>query len=78
MSPAGLASWKTGLQQLAARPGTVCKLSGLGMFNPDWQLESLRPVVETVLEVFSPQRVMLGSNFPVDKLYRSYADYWDA
>ena len=48
------------------------------MFNPDWSVDDLKPIVHTVIDVFSPARVMFGSNFPVDKLYRSYADYWDA
>ena len=48
------------------------------MFNPEWQVEDLRPIVHTTIEVFSPQRVMFGSNFPVDKLYRSYGEYWAA
>lgn len=77
-SPAGLRSWREGLERLAALPGTVCKVSGLGMFKPDWTLEDLKPIVHTVIEVFSPQRVMFGSNFPVDKLYRSYDEYWRA
>ena len=74
----GLASWRQGLEALAELPSTVCKVSGLGMFNPDWTLDDLRPIVNAVIEVFSPERVMFGSNFPVDKLYRSYDAYWRA
>ena len=77
-SPEGLARWRDGLIAFAERPNTVCKISGLGMFNPDWSVDDLKPIVHTVIDVFSPARVMFGSNFPVDKLYRSYADYWDA
>ena len=43
------------------------------MFDPAWTQASLTPVVETIIETFGPARVMWGSNFPVDKLYRSYA-----
>jgi predicted TIM-barrel fold metal-dependent hydrolase len=42
------------------------------MFDHAWTEESLKPFVMTVLEAFGPDRVMWGSNFPVDKLYRSY------
>lgn len=77
-SAAGLTSWKNGLEALAELNNTACKISGLGMFNPDWTVAELEPVVHTVIEVFSPQRVMFGSNFPVDKLYHSYDDYWHA
>jgi len=77
-SAEGLASWRAGLEQLAALPHTVCKLSGLGMFNPQWTQESLKPIFDGVLETFGPARVMLGSNFPVDKLYHDYAAIWEA
>jgi predicted TIM-barrel fold metal-dependent hydrolase len=72
--PDGLAEWRDGLKALAGVPGLTCKLSGLGMFDPQWTLESLRPVAAAVLEIFGPDRVMWGSNFPVDKLYRGYAE----
>ncbi len=75
-SVSGLDHWQRGLRQLAARPNTVVKLSGLGMFNRSWDLATLAPVVLRTIDVFGPERVMVGSNFPVDKLYHSYADWW--
>jgi predicted TIM-barrel fold metal-dependent hydrolase len=48
------------------------------MFDPDWTTDSLKPVVETVLETFGAERVMWGSNFPVDKLYRGYEQLFRA
>lgn len=77
-SPQGLARWRAGLERLAQRPRTVCKLSGFGMFDHDWTTDRLRPLVETNLEVFGPQRCMFGSNFPVDKLHASYARLFGA
>ena len=71
-SPAALRVWRAGLQAFAKLPNSVCKLSGLGMFDPDWTPDSLTPIVETVLDCFGPERVMWGSNFPVDRLYRDY------
>jgi predicted TIM-barrel fold metal-dependent hydrolase len=53
-------------------------VSGLGMFNPNWTVAALEPLVLDVIDIFSPERVMFGSNFPVDKLYRSYGQYWQA
>lgn len=72
-SPAGLAEWRRRLKRLAALPQVHCKLSGLGMFEHDWTEESLAPIVETVLELFGAERVMWGSNFPVDSLTSDYA-----
>lgn len=75
---AGLAKWREGLTRFAALPHTVCKLSGLGMFNPGWTVEALKPIFNAVLELFGPKRVLCGSNFPVDKLYRDYGSVWQA
>jgi predicted TIM-barrel fold metal-dependent hydrolase len=71
-SAAGLADWRAGLAALAALPNAVAKLSGLGMTDPDWTTKSLSPIIAAVLEAFGPHRTMWGSNFPVDRLYRSY------
>ena len=77
-SAAGLDAWRRGLAALAELPGVVCKVSGLGMFNPQWTVAELRPLILDVIEIFGPGRVMFGSNFPVDKLYNSYEALWDA
>lgn len=74
--PEGWAMWKKGISQLAQLPNVSCKISGLGMFDHDWTVDSLRPVFDTVLEAFGPQAVMFGSNFPVDKLYGAYDKLW--
>jgi predicted TIM-barrel fold metal-dependent hydrolase len=74
----GLARWTGELAALSDLPQVRCKLSGLGMFDHDWVSESFRPIVETCLDQFSPNRVMFGSNFPVDKLYSDYATLMQA
>ena len=74
----GLEHWRAGLRALAANPGVHCKISGLGMFNHDWTTDSIRPIVESCIEIFGVERCMFGSNFPVDKLHGSYADVWAA
>jgi len=74
----GLHYWREGLRQLATLPNVACKISGLGMFNPQWQLDDLRPIILDVVDIFGPQRTMFGSNFPVDKLYNTYDALWEA
>jgi predicted TIM-barrel fold metal-dependent hydrolase len=44
------------------------------MFDHSWVAESIRPYVDDVLDAFGVERCMFGSNFPVDKLYSSYAE----
>lgn len=77
-SPDGLKIWAKELKALSALPHVFCKLSGLGMFEHDWTQESLRPIVETVLEQFGPERIMWGSNFPVCSLSSNYATLFNA
>ncbi|MEM1144027.1 MAG: amidohydrolase family protein [Pseudomonadota bacterium] len=74
----GLRLWQAGLARLAELPNVVCKISGLGMFNPEWSGAAFKPIIHEVIDRFGPQRVMCGSNFPVDKLYASYDRLWDA
>lgn len=74
----GLAKWANKLKSLSALPQVYCKLSGLGMFEHDWSRESIKPIVESCLEQFGPDRVMFGSNFPVDKLYSDYKTLFEA
>lgn len=68
--------WIDGLQSLAALPNCHCKISGLSMFDHNWTVASLRPIIDAVLEIFGAERCMFGSNFPVDKLHTSYQRLW--
>ena len=71
-SPEGLAAWREGMARLAALPHVSVKISGLGMFDPDWTAASMAPVIDAILELFGPKRTMWGSNFPVDKLFGTF------
>lgn len=64
--------WETGLRALSQLPKLICKISGFGMFNHDWTTGNIEPLVHKVIDIFGPDRVAFGSNFPVDKLYASY------
>ena len=73
-SAAGLKAYAKSLEALSALPNFVCKISGLGMFDHGWSAESVRPIFETCLAQFGAERLMYGSNFPVDSLSSTYAD----
>ena len=68
----GLALWRDGMKRLGAEPNVVAKISGLGMVDWRWSEASIRPFVLGVIDRFGVDRVMFGSNFPVDKLYGSF------
>ena len=77
-SAAGLALWRAGLRRLAALPNIYSKISGFGMFDRHWSASSIKPIIESVVEIFGAQRTMFGSNFPVEKLVSDYATLWGA
>ena len=71
-------SWKRGVQDLARAPNLVMKISGLGMTDHRWTVASFRPYVLTAIETFGVDRVVFGTNWPVDRLYSSYPDVINA
>lgn len=73
-----LADWRAGLSAMAEAPNTACKISGLGMKDQRWTVESLRPWVLACIEAFGVERCMFATNWPVDRLFSSYPDVVDA
>jgi len=74
----GIGGWRAGMKVLAACPNIVVKISGLGMTDPEWTTESIRPFVLETIETFGAERCMFASNFPVDSLFSSYDTLFDA
>ena len=71
-------NWKTEMSALAKAPNVACKISGFGMVDHDWTIESIRPWVLHCIEAFGPDRSMFGTNWPVDVPYSSYIRQVDA
>lgn len=70
---AEFANWRDGMRALANLPQVCCKLSGLVTeVGAGWQPGMLSPYVDTVLELFGPQRLMWGSDWPVLNLAADY------
>lgn len=74
----GLARWKSWMRRFAALPNVVMKISGLCMYTKQWDEQEFFRWAEAALEIFGPGRCMLGSNFPVDRLYVSYDELFAA
>jgi predicted TIM-barrel fold metal-dependent hydrolase len=72
------ADWRRAMGALAQADNVVVKISGLGMFDRCWTVESLRPWVLGSIEAFGVERTFFGTNWPVDRLYSSYGDVLDA
>lgn len=70
-----LEPWATDIKRLAAFPNVYCKLSGM-VTEGDWEClrpEDFRPYLDVVFEAFGPQRLMVGSDWPVCTLVASYS-----
>ena len=68
--------WKTLMSELATFPNVFCKVSGLVTEAnwKDWEVEDFKPYVDHVIDIFTPQRLMFGSDWPVANLGGSYAE----
>ena len=70
--------WETGMKKIASCNNIVAKISGLGMFNPNWTIDSTKIFVEKTIEIFGVERCMFASNFPVDKIFNTFDNYWNS
>ena len=71
-------SWKENMKKLASCENIVAKISGLGMFDPQWTIDSTRIFVEKTIQIFGVERCMFASNFPVDKIFNTFDNYWNS
>ena len=74
----GFEAWAPGIAAVARRPQVFCKLSGLlTEAGERTGARDLRPFVEHLIEVFGPQRLMWGSDWPVVELAAPYSGWLD-
>jgi L-fuconolactonase len=69
-----LEPWAVDMERVARIPGIHCKLSGM-ITEADHQnltSQALRPYVQHVLQLFGPDRLMFGSDWPVCLLAGSW------
>jgi L-fuconolactonase len=59
--------WEKDMAAVAQRKNVVCKVSGIVVTaKPDhWSADDLAPIIKHTLEVFGPDRVMFGGDWPV-------------
>jgi predicted TIM-barrel fold metal-dependent hydrolase len=74
----GFESWRRGMRELARCDNVSVKISGLGMADWNWTVDSIRPIVLETIEMFGTERCMFASNFPVDRLYSSFETLFHA
>lgn len=67
--------WRTWMSRLAELPNTYCKLSGMPVeVGPNWTASDFEPYANFVFEIFGADRVMFGSDWPVERQVAEYQD----
>ena len=72
-------AWASGIRDIAAAPNVFCKLSGL-VTEADWHQwkpEHFTPYLDIAFQYFGPERLMIGSDWPVCTVAGSYAQAID-
>jgi L-fuconolactonase len=67
-------SWERDLRRLAKQPHVMAKLSGL-VTEADWRAwrpEQMRPYLDVAFDAFGPERLMIGSDWPVCTVAADY------
>jgi predicted TIM-barrel fold metal-dependent hydrolase len=67
--------WRAALTAMAAFPNLHVKISGLGMYSHGITYAQARQVIRDTIQIFGVERAIYGSNFPLEKLHASYADF---
>ncbi len=70
-----LQPWESGLRELARFPNVLCKLSGLVTEADwtEWKPEHITPYLDVAFDSFGPNRLMIGSDWPVCTIAGSYS-----
>lgn len=73
-----LSPWDQQIRQLAQFPNVMCKLSGMvtEADHQHWKPDDFRRYLDVVVDTFTPQRLMWGSDWPVCLLAASYEQVW--
>ena len=68
--------WKEDIAALAQFPNVYCKVSGM-VTEADWNTwtpENIRPYLDIVFEAFGPERILIGSDWPVCLVAGKYSE----
>ena len=69
--------WNALIARAARMPNVFAKLSGLDVGGADtWTAADIAPYMDRALELFGPDRLMFGSDWPVANLRGGYGKIW--
>lgn len=72
-----LATWKKDMAAISKLPNVSVKLSGVltEAHHDSWSIEQLHPYWDIVCELFSSNRILYGSDWPVIRLAAEYREW---
>ena len=70
--------WKKDMQALSRYQNVFCKFSGvLTEVGEDYSKTQIEPYVDFILNLFSPNKIMWGSDWPVLTMAEKYSNWFD-
>lgn len=72
-APRTVETWQAGLREMAHLPNFYAKLSGLGTFVHRNDPALIDFIVAEAVDILGSERLMFGSNFPIEKLWTDHA-----
>jgi L-fuconolactonase len=76
---AGFRDWSERMIDLARRRNVACKLSGLPVHLPKgWDASTIAPFVEVAASAFGPDRILFGSDTPVQNAGGGFTRWLEA
>ena len=73
-----MAGWMSGIEKLAALPNVACKVSGLlTELRPGGSRDDVARTIAALFDLFGPQRLLWGSDWPVLTLAGNYQDWFE-
>lgn len=72
--------WRSLIARAAENPLVCAKVSGLYPAvgdQTDWDAEDIRPFFEDALDIFGPDRLMFGGDWPISVLAGGYVRVWE-
>ena len=66
--------WEDNMRELAKRKNVAVKISALGTFIRRNSTEHITWILNKTVDIFGIDRCMFGSNFPIEKLWTTYAE----
>jgi len=66
------------LSAIAAAPNTATRVDAIGTIFGDWTTDRVRPWLRAATDTFGPERCMLGSDMPIERLRSGFGRLYDA